>query len=536
MSGPGIQLFTGGDRFTTITPDDHGGILWVASIICAIYVFLSMGLRAYVKREFYGLDDLVALVATFIAEAQYIAIFFGLSDGLGKYDGNFGKSHIRRIGRSLLLSEVFFLLGLLLAKVSLILLIRRLFSPDMRTHILTCDATLVLSILWGVGSMLGALINCSPAGLMAFVNGTCSDIVLRWQAIGALDAFTELIIFGVAISVVWGIQMTPSRKARVLMAFIPRLPIIIFTILHIERTMGFTKKPKPSVSIVAPLVYQQIELCYSLVSCTIPNLGGYLLKFNTGMGITLGYVSEPYGSSREAGGSDSVQLSSLKSIQKDNKPPASDPSKPSKYCFLRPEQYEYRAYVRSAVNSLEMNSSDGEVDDRSLSSRGGQSVFSHFSKAAMPRSLTIKQIEGKPGQVYCPLQLNEVPKPVPGSGEVLVKIHAAALNHRDFFVRQHLYPGISFTSPLPCDGCGTVVEVGPDCTVAASTILNKLVILLPCLGWDSKFDGPEDMAKYAIIGAPNRYPHGAAQGYIVVRESEVKRRLPIVHIHRFRPI
>ncbi|KAM5454205.1 hypothetical protein MaudCBS49596_002218 [Microsporum audouinii] len=138
----------------------------------------------------------------------------------------------------------------------------------------------------------------------------------------------------------------------------------------------------------------------------------------------------------------------------------------------------------------------------------------------MPRSLTIKQIEGKPGQVYCPLQLNEVPKPVPGPGEVLVKIHAAALNHQAFFVRQHLYPGISFTSPLLCDGCGTVVEVGPDCTVAASTMFNKLVILLPCLGWDSKFDGPEDMAKYAIIGARNRYPHGAAQGYIVVRESE----------------
>ncbi|KAM5481832.1 hypothetical protein McanCB56680_003982 [Microsporum canis] len=138
----------------------------------------------------------------------------------------------------------------------------------------------------------------------------------------------------------------------------------------------------------------------------------------------------------------------------------------------------------------------------------------------MPLSPTIKQIEGKPGQVYRPLQLNEVPKPVPGPGEVLVKIHAAALNHRGFFVRQHLYPGISFTSPLLCDGCGTIVEVGPDCTVAASTMLNKLVILLPCLGWDSKFDGPEDMAKYAIIGTSNRYPHGAAQDYIVVHESE----------------
>ncbi|THC89514.1 hypothetical protein EYZ11_011048 [Aspergillus tanneri] len=122
----------------------------------------------------------------------------------------------------------------------------------------------------------------------------------------------------------------------------------------------------------------------------------------------------------------------------------------------------------------------------------------------MPRSITLKQIEGKPGQVYYPLKLNEVSKPVPGPGELLVRIQAAALNHRDFFVRQHLYPGISFTSPLLCDGCGTVVETGPEC-------------------WDADPNGPEDMAKYAIIGASNRYMHGAAQDYIVVRESEVER-------------
>jgi len=140
----------------------------------------------------------------------------------------------------------------------------------------------------------------------------------------------------------------------------------------------------------------------------------------------------------------------------------------------------------------------------------------------MPHSLTIKQIEGKPGHVYYPLQLNDVPKPVPGPGELLVKIYAAALNHRDFFVRQHLYPGISFTSPLLCDGCGTVIEVGPGSSGTAASLLNKLVILTPILGWNADPDGPEDMAKYAIIGASNRYPHGTAQDYIVVRESEVE--------------
>ncbi|GBF61581.1 hypothetical protein TMEN_4085 [Trichophyton mentagrophytes] len=374
-----LQLFTGGDRFTTVTPDDHGGILWVASIICAIYVVLSMGLRAYVKREFYGLDDLIALFATLFAEAQYISIFFGLSDGLGKNDEIFGMVHIRRIGRALVLGEVFFLLGLLLAKVSLILLIRRLFSPDMRPHIMTCDAVVLLSVLWGVGSMLGALINCSPTGMMAFIHGACKDIVLRWQVIGILDAFTELVIFGVAISVIWGIQMSASRKARVLMAFMPRLPVIVFTLLHVERITTFSRKSKPSVSIVAPLVYQQIELCYSLVSCTIPNLGGYLLKFHTGMGITLGYVSEPYGSSPDAEGSKSVQLSSLKSVPDGDRQTGPTLSEPSKCGFLRPEQYEYRAYVRSAVNSLEINSGHGDNDGHSLSSQGNQSVLSIHS-------------------------------------------------------------------------------------------------------------------------------------------------------------
>ncbi len=141
----------------------------------------------------------------------------------------------------------------------------------------------------------------------------------------------------------------------------------------------------------------------------------------------------------------------------------------------------------------------------------------------MPRSLTIKKIDGKPGQVYYPLQLDDVPRPVPGPGEVLVRIQAAALNHRDFFIRQHLYPGMGFDSPLLCDGCGTVVELGPDCSLtASSSLLNKLVVLAPVLGWDSDLDGPEDLAKYAIIGASNRYPHGAAQDFIVVRESELE--------------
>ncbi|KAH7035263.1 zinc-binding dehydrogenase [Microdochium trichocladiopsis] len=140
----------------------------------------------------------------------------------------------------------------------------------------------------------------------------------------------------------------------------------------------------------------------------------------------------------------------------------------------------------------------------------------------MSRRLTIKKIEGKPGAVFYPLQLNDVPKPEPGPNEVLVKIHAAALNHRDFFQRQHLYPGISFENPILADGSGTVVAVGADVSASTKALLNKPVILTPSRGWAAHPDGPEDYYKFSVIGGSVAYPFGCGQDYMAVHESEVE--------------
>ncbi|KXJ95750.1 hypothetical protein Micbo1qcDRAFT_28521 [Microdochium bolleyi] len=140
----------------------------------------------------------------------------------------------------------------------------------------------------------------------------------------------------------------------------------------------------------------------------------------------------------------------------------------------------------------------------------------------MPKSLTIKKTEGKPGVVFYPLQLKDVPKPQPGPNEVLVKIHAAALNHRDFFQRQHLYPGISFENPILADGAGTVVAVGEGVSPATRALLKKQVVLTPCRGWASHPDGPEDYRKFSVIGGSDAYPFGCGQEFMAVHESEVE--------------
>jgi NADPH:quinone reductase-like Zn-dependent oxidoreductase len=59
------------------------------------------------------------------------------------------------------------------------------------------------------------------------------------------------------------------------------------------------------------------------------------------------------------------------------------------------------------------------------------------------------------------LVLTDLPKPRPGRGQVLVKVHAVSLNYRDLLmVRGHYNPKMALPR-IPCsDGAGEVVEVG----------------------------------------------------------------------------
>jgi len=50
----------------------------------------------------------------------------------------------------------------------------------------------------------------------------------------------------------------------------------------------------------------------------------------------------------------------------------------------------------------------------------------------------------------------DVPDPEPADDEVVVRLHAAALNHRDVWITKGMYPGIRFPSVLGSDGVGTV--------------------------------------------------------------------------------
>lgn len=115
------------------------------------------------------------------------------------------------------------------------------------------------------------------------------------------------------------------------------------------------------------------------------------------------------------------------------------------------------------------------------------------------------------------IKLKEVPMVKAGANQLIVRMDAAALNHKDLFIRRHLYPAISFEHALLGDGYGIVVEAGAG---ADQNLLNKPVLINPLVSWESDPTGPENGAIISI-GASTLTDIGCAQDYLLIDQGHV---------------
>jgi zinc-binding alcohol dehydrogenase/oxidoreductase len=99
------------------------------------------------------------------------------------------------------------------------------------------------------------------------------------------------------------------------------------------------------------------------------------------------------------------------------------------------------------------------------------------------------------------LSYEDAPDPEPGSGETVVRLHAAALNRRDVFVTRGQYPGAkpeALPVILGSDGAGEVVSRGEG---ASGPDEGTEVVINPALYWG---DDPQKPGReYRILGLPD---------------------------------
>ena len=100
--------------------------------------------------------------------------------------------------------------------------------------------------------------------------------------------------------------------------------------------------------------------------------------------------------------------------------------------------------------------------------------------------------------VHQPAVARDIATPTPAAGEVLIKLHAAALNHRDVWIQKGQYAGIKLPCTLGADGSGEVAALGADVTdftVGAPVIIN------PGVDWG---DSPTAQGRnFRVLGMPD---------------------------------
>lgn len=111
------------------------------------------------------------------------------------------------------------------------------------------------------------------------------------------------------------------------------------------------------------------------------------------------------------------------------------------------------------------------------------------------------------------LQIHDVTRPHAGPGEVLVRLHAAALNHRDVWIKSGQYAGLRFPIIPGSDGAGVVADIGAGVDAGW---MDREVIINPSFDWGHDLRAQEP--RFTILGLPK---DGTFAEYIHVPVSQV---------------
>ncbi len=96
-----------------------------------------------------------------------------------------------------------------------------------------------------------------------------------------------------------------------------------------------------------------------------------------------------------------------------------------------------------------------------------------------------------------PLSLEDREAPPLAEGEVRITLQAAALNRRDYWITQGMYPGIKLPVILGSDGAGVVTETSSG---VATELVGRGVIINPGMSWGTQQSAQS--GDFQILGMP----------------------------------
>jgi hypothetical protein len=190
-----------------------------------------------------------------------------------------------------------------LSKMSTILLVQRLFTRDMRKAWVLCSIFMAVVVAWTITAALMVSGGCSPESVAPRTSSQiCATIVARYEFVVVGDAMTDVVLVIIPGYLSWQLQMSILLKLQVLAVFAFRLPLVVLASLFLKTWIQSLSSGNPGVDRAPAIIFQQAELCVSLMAATIPCLKSFIRSFDTGSGVKATIsTSNDYGSGNQSG-------------------------------------------------------------------------------------------------------------------------------------------------------------------------------------------------------------------------------------------
>ncbi len=317
----------------------------------------------------FSIDDFLAAAATVLQAGEVAAILLALRYGVGTSFDLLTHEQIQSASSAVFAGNILFILATGTAKCSVIFLMMRLFNligtranndAKSKLYQTVCVCVIGFMCIWTLGSIIGLSVNCSASVLIDLASSAqmCPGQRMRWEVIMALDVITELSLLILAITIVLPLQLTIKSKLPVVMAFEFRLPCVALSVLHYHYIDDYVHNNADGLRIIPVLNLMQVQLCWSLVSATIPNLKAFVKSFNSGFGLGLD-IDTAYGGSGGYGGQSDYELSRLgKSIQRSHNRSHAEPERDE----IEPIKQDFSRQIDSVRNQkLSLHEQEGSI-------------------------------------------------------------------------------------------------------------------------------------------------------------------------------
>ncbi|CAI9634084.1 unnamed protein product [Alternaria burnsii] len=283
-----------GYRWARITPDDHSGILYIVTFLAFTYTSLTFFTRIFIRWRMLGLDDAAMLIAQITNVIQFSLLLASLSAGLARSFESLTDERYSWMTYSR--GQVFIHISLGFSKTALILLVRRLFIRDMKHAWAVCNAATVVIVTWTLVSAVLVSASCASESLSPRKpSDICHGIETRYLVVVITDGITDLMLAFIPTYLCRRLQMNIVFKLQILGVFALRLPLVMLAALFYKSWKSSIHVENSGVERTTALIYQQSQLCFSLIAATTPCLKSFIQSFDTGSGqkAGFGYSSDP---------------------------------------------------------------------------------------------------------------------------------------------------------------------------------------------------------------------------------------------------